>query len=72
MVDLAQVAIAGNEFGRDREILTDALSLARRSGDRYAEKFALDRLGTELARQGNQPTALSHLEQALALAVALG
>ena len=71
-VDLTQAAILQDDFGRAREILATTLSLARASGARYAEKFALDRLGFALGRQGDQAGALSHLERALALAVDLG
>jgi hypothetical protein len=52
--------------------LGPVLSLARSAGDRYTEKFALERLGTVYAARGNLPVALRLLSDALAIARTLG
>jgi tetratricopeptide (TPR) repeat protein len=57
---------------RALELLEQGLALARAGGDRYAEKTALERLGSGLSYLGEPGRALAAYGEALALARALG
>jgi tetratricopeptide (TPR) repeat protein len=69
--NLGFAANALQQHEQAKEYLTSTLALARSTGDRYAEKLALDRLAVAVLNLGDRPEALRLLERARALAAAV-
>ncbi len=58
--------------GRSKELCTEAISCAERSGDQYCSAHIENNAGTYALAEGNIPAARAHFEEALRVSHAIG